>query len=1100
MSELKDQPIAQGTRKRTEYDDARRQRLALNIERSDGGMLQIVVATDMRSNEEEPEIQQNTLLAVVPLARLPGHDQYDKAPKGALPRPGRIYIFQSGKLWRELTCDGQGNLADVDVAHWRAQAVQGKPANERNPVGKPLALTLVPMLLKGRFVGDQYSMAYSEKAWTWEYITWLEADGHRVRSRCQDVAPAWSAARVGGEQWRPTQAMPVIVIDRQVDGLRARDFNVESNLADPATFTPAFGGFTETEWVVRLQRTQEQLAALEQGEQPRPLPALDAGQDVLADKQLRGYPRLVGLMLDDPLFALRHATAQARLAEAYLLSLNALITHCPNGRYAQVVYSTVLRPGNNPLAKFSDLVDRPSLLETVFEKERKAAREYLERVLERLVALLEQRLEVVAADWLFSHDERLLEPYAWFTEALDALNKLPARCDALCHAPTSPALEASIDRLLQSLLQAQHPFSRLLLEGTEGALPEAVKRLQALQAQRREPDPAHMGLSTLLQTSAIDAPATDELFIYKNMTALIGDFMDILGIAVATQLERLADSLVNIELHRLFAPAFGVLEKLSPSWKGLELMLKGDVAARGWVILGVEGAGLKHGLTVEERRTLTRKSYRYATLHDPAGNPIGSTSPRHAGPQQANLGRVTVVAAPADHPQVKRFSAWKLQASRSMQGVLETPALPLVAVVCALFNLQGQIVGMRGLKEEAGDGYTRYIAGRRSAIADLTVALGNLTKPVLGAENGLVKALEKPRFDVSKVSARWAANLYEQTGSTRLPVLRLVSGWAMFLTMGLAAWDAKRAWHQGDRDASLAYGVAAAGGAAWTAYALGMAINPFVLVAGGVLFIGGSVLANWLVDSDAEALLKNGPFGRDHGQVGLLDNLLGEDQRFAHLQDPQVAYTQLLGILGKPTIQAMRLAAWRTQATPAQRRQLQAVETARQASVIDRRWGDVNPALQAFDDDDWVLTLHSPLLAMFGGERDVQLFAEEQLAVLPRTGAFNVERVERRAIDTPKLTAWPLDEGTVLYVLPRQFPPMQLSSLQRHQYSVTHRLRISAQFHLGQEDSSTHALVLPQPTPKRWQAYTPAFRRRPPYTAQPDDVPYWQIEISEFKA
>jgi len=273
-----------------------------------------------------------------------------------------------------------------------------------------------------------------------------------------------------------------------------------------------------------------------------------------------------------------------------------------------------------------------------------------------------------------------------------------------------------------------------------------------------------------------------------------------------------------------------------------------------------------------------------------------------------------------------------------------------------------------------------------------------------------------------------------------------------------------------------------------------------VLVAGGVLFIGGSILANWLIDSDAEALLKNGPFGRDHGQVGLLDSLLGDDQRFAHLQDPQVAYTQLLGILGKPVIQVTRLAAWRKQAAPAQRALMQGIEAERQASAPDNRWSCVNPALQAFEDDDWVLTIHSSLLAMFRGEHDFQLFAEEQLGVLPRTGAFNVERVERRGIDNPKLSALPLDEGAVLYVLPRQFPQMQLSPLQRHHNSVTQRLKVSAQFHLGQAGSSTHALVLPQPTPKRWQAYNPAFRNRPAQNAQPDDVPYWQIEISEFKA
>ncbi|KFX71216.1 hypothetical protein TMS3_0104590 [Pseudomonas taeanensis MS-3] len=1100
MSELKNQPIDQGTRKRTEYDNARRARLALNIERTDGGMLQIPVESDMRSHEEEQEIQQNTFLAVVPMARLPGHDQFNEAPKGALPRPGRIYVFQNGKLWRELACDGQGSLSDVDVAHWRKLVNQGEPADDRTPVGKPLALTLVPMLLKGRFVGDQYAMAYSEMAWTWEYIAWLEANSSRVRNRCQNLAPAWSAAVVGGEQWKPTQAMPIIVIDKQVEGLRARDFNVESTLADPAVFTPSFAAFTETEWVVKLQRTQEQLAAAQQGEQPYPLPTLEASQDVLAEKKLRGYPQLVGFMLDDPLFALRHATTQARLAEAYLLSLNALIAHRPNGRYAQVVYSTVMRPGKNPLAKFSDLIDKPNLLKTVFEDERKAVRNDLEHVLKQLVGLFEKRLDVVAADWFFSHDERLLEPYAWLTEALDSLNKNPAQCDALCHASTSPELEASIDRLTQALLQAKHPLARRMLVGGGGELPEAAKRLQALLAKKREPDPARMGLSTLLQTAAIDTAGTDTLALYKNMTALVGDFMDLFATAVGTQLNRLSASLVNIELSRLFAPAFGVLEKLSPSWKGLKLMPKGDATAQGWVILGVEGAGLRHGLTVEERRTLTRKNYRYATLHDKAGTPIGSTSPRLAERQLPNLGRIAVIAAPADHPQVHNLSAWKLQANRTIQATMETPVVPLVAVVCAMFNLQAQMVAFRGLKEEAGDGFARGVIGVGVAGLDQAVALGALTKPMLGAENGLVTALNKPRFDVAKISTRWAASLYEQTGSTKLPVLRLVSGFAMVFTTGLAAWDAKRAWHQGDHDAALAYGVAAAGGAAWTAYAFGMAINPFVLVAGGVLFIGGGILANWLVDSDAEALLKNGPFGRDQGQVGLLDGLLGDDQRFAHLQDPQVAYTQLIGILGKPVIQVSRLADWRAQAAPAQRALMQAIEAERQSSAPDSRWSCANPALQAFENEDWVLTVHSPLLAMFRGEHDFQLFAEEQLGVLPRTGVFNVERVERRGIDTPKLSALALDEGTVLYVLPRQFPQLQLSPLQRHHNSVTQRLKVSAQFHLGQAGSSTDSLVLPQPTPKRWQAYSPAFGNRPAQNAQPDDVPYWQIEISEFKA
>ncbi|RHW19525.1 hypothetical protein [Pseudomonas jilinensis] len=1100
MIELKDQAIEQGVRKRAEYDSAQRARLALNIERTDGGVLHILVEKDMRSHEEEPEIQQNTFLAVLPMVRLPGHDEYNKPPRGALPRAGRIYIFCQGKLWRELVCDGKGNLADVDIVYWRKQAEQEQQADEREPVGKPLAVTLLPIMLQGRFVADQYCMAYSEMAWTWEYITWLEASESRVQARCQGITPAWSAAVLGGEHWQATQAMPAVLIDKHVEGLRARDFNVESTLVDPAAFVPSFTAFSGNELVVKLQRIQEKLASIQQGEQPAALPELATDVDVLEDKKLRGYPRLVGLMLDDPLFVLRHATAQARQCEAYLLCLNALVAQGDNGNYAQVVYSTVMRPGDNPLAKFRHLIDRPHLLEAVFEDERKATRDYLEQILRRILVLFEQDLDIIAADWLYSRDERLLEPYAWLTEALDALNKLPSQCDALCHSQTDTSLEPRINRLATALLGANHRFTRHILAGADGQLPESAKRLLTLLASESEPDPARMGLSSLLQAANIERAPADQLFIYKNKAALVSDLMDVFATAVGTQLNRMAGSLVNIELPRLFAPSFGVLEKLSSSWQGLQLMPRGEAAARGWVILGVEGAGLRYGLSAEERRTLTRQSYRYATLHDRSGTSIGSTSPRHANRELPNLGKITVVAAPADHPQVQKLSAWKLEANRAIQGMLETPTLPLVAVVCALFNLQANIVGMRGLNQEGLEGGIRFQLGKASAVADLAVALGNLTRPILGMDNRLVTLLNKPRFDVSRISSSWAAKLYEQTGSTKLPILRTLSAVAMAATSVLAVWDAKRSWHQGDHDAALAYGVAATGAAAWTAYALGMAINPFVLVAGGVLFIGGSLLANWLIDSDAEAILKNGPFGREHGQVGALDRLLGDDKRFAHLQDPQTAYTQLLGILGRPVIRVERMATWLHQATSAQRILIQAIDAERSPSVSPPlSCVPPTPQLPRFDADDWVVSIHSPLLSMFAGEHEFQLYAEEQLGALPRQGLASAEQTTRKAVNDAKLSGLALDQGTVLYVLPNQFRQVHLTPVQRHHYTFTHRLKVTAQFHLLQADNKAHVLVLPQPSPKRWQAYDPSFKRRPAATTRPDDAPYWQIETSEFK-
>ncbi|HHX7067202.1 TPA: hypothetical protein ACVGOK_004465 [Pseudomonas aeruginosa] len=159
MSGFQDQSIDEGVRKRTAYQNDRRARLALNVERQDGGILQIPVASDMLGHEEHERIQQNTFLAVMPLVRLPtlGKAGYgDQLPAGALPRAGRIYLFQDGKLWRELECDGKGNLFEVDLLQGRSQRADKRPA-----VGKTQALILVPVLVKGQFVIPRYTMAYS---------------------------------------------------------------------------------------------------------------------------------------------------------------------------------------------------------------------------------------------------------------------------------------------------------------------------------------------------------------------------------------------------------------------------------------------------------------------------------------------------------------------------------------------------------------------------------------------------------------------------------------------------------------------------------------------------------------------------------------------------------------------------------------------------------------------------------------------------------------------------------------------------------------------------------------------------------------------------
>jgi len=252
-----------------------------------------------------------------------------------------------------------------------------------------------------------------------------------------------------------------------------------------------------------------------------------------------------------------------------------------------------------------------------------------------------------------------------------------------------------------------------------------------------------------------------------------------------------------------------------------------------------------------------------------------------------------------------------------------------------------------------------------------------------------------------------------------------------------------------------------------------------------VLFIVGNIVAGWLTDSDIEALFKNGPFGKQQGEVGLLDKVLGDDQRFSHLANPDHAYQQLLGVLGKPVIRISRLGDWLRQLPPAAQKRILRLE---------RRPGYRGGAFEA---EDWAVILHSPLLSMFDA-RKFQLYATEELSVLPFSGVFNVARVERQPINTTKLSAQPLDDSTVLYILPRQRSLMTQTPLQRHAQRVTQGLRVQGQFHLLQGTAELEELVLPQPSPKTWRPYQPGFAKPP--AAPNEEAPYWQIEVAEFNA
>ena len=1070
MSSFNDQNIEQGVRKRTEYDNAQRARLVLNIDRKDGGKLQLPLLLDARTTEEEVNVQQNTLLAVMPLARLPGYDSVTESPRGALPRPGRIYVFQKNKLWRELECDGKGQLSEVDVAHWRKLAGQGGEADQRPPVGKTQYLIILPMFLQGRDVANDIYMAYSEMPWTWEYIQWLEASSGRVQCRCQNVRPAWAAAVVDAKQWKPTQSVPALPISNIRKGLRARELHLETLLEDPALFTPELKELPSNAPIRQLERYKKELAGHLGIESPSPLPELPTGTDLLDEYKLRPYPRLVGLILDDPLFALRHAIAQARLDMELLHIQNALIPHQPYGRYAELLYQHALSP-QGALAELQRHIDVPALKKASLHDERRVVRHRLYRVQNRVVELANGRLSGVFNDFLHAHDERLLEPYALISEIQQALRS-PVASDAHCIEPEDRQTASRTLQLAVQLAEGKHRLSQGLLPKTPEQRPTTVTRLDKLKNSRTAVKPERAGLSSMNFFG--QAYAAQNMLL--GLDELFGDF--IRSSALVLKSVEQSEKLTQIKLEKLFTPSFNLLKQMHSQAAGLQLISQGQALGQDMVVLGAHGGGLSFGLSLAERQTLTRENYLYANVQAKDGSTSATTSGKQANRlnlARHNLGQVTVVAAPANDPVVAQFA--KIRRIAPHLGRLETigttPTLPALAVVCAIFNLYANTAGTIELLNKET---TRFIGGALSASVDLALA-GNTTALRILERSGKAETFwyrfwEKTGIDVSGLSQRWADNLAKRTGSSLLSVSRMANVGGITLTAALFAWDGYRAYRDGEDDQALAYGgLAFAGAATWALYGLGLLGGPLVLVAGVGLFLGGLLAAALLADGPAEQAIKHGPFGTK--------------QRLPQMNDPRLAYQQLLGALAQPQIQIAHLSDWFASAAKADRQTLQEVAAQQRVKL---------------EPQDWVVGLQSTLLSQYPAGQGFTLRAWERRADRTHSSGWNYHRPARE-IRQQKLGPLILDGTRMLFVLPRQYAPEQ--DRQNALYGFRYALRVCAQFRLNEhqclasDTDGYRELVLPQPAPRSWKPYIPSPAPQAHQTEE--DIPYWRIEQSDYR-
>lgn len=154
--------------------------LTLNIKKAEDGAIRLPLLDEPRATRRTARTQPNLLFPIYPLAALPAHEGKHNH---ALLRPGYLYVFWKGILWRELQNDENGKLRDVDLAQWRKRAKNAERdgLDEREATGAELDTVWVPARFQGvasaQWTIQDIEIAWSEEQWSWDYIESLES-GH----------------------------------------------------------------------------------------------------------------------------------------------------------------------------------------------------------------------------------------------------------------------------------------------------------------------------------------------------------------------------------------------------------------------------------------------------------------------------------------------------------------------------------------------------------------------------------------------------------------------------------------------------------------------------------------------------------------------------------------------------------------------------------------------------------------------------------------------------------------------------------------------------------------------------------------------------------
>lgn len=892
--EFQEETREQSVFRQADYDDSSPADLVLEIPKREGGTITLPLLQQARSNEEREDVQENTLMRVMPLAEI-----LDNAPVNsggvtvntglgvALLRPGYLYVFKGQTLWRELEVGPDGRMSDIDLARYRPDNLEQSTSTRRDSEGEWSSDVLIPAFLQGRAVMHDYRVAFSEVQWSWSRIHTLETDSAALNKRTTSIAPAYVAVQLGTsqefvsfERGFPAQAI------QSMPPLRTRDLGVELMLEQPVHFTPAFEQPEPEELCQRLATRLQSIT--EDGEEA---PNLDIGckpaKDALAN--LRNRKGIACAAVSDVLFKFRHSLAQIHQALQYLDVIEISLKGQPLAHSATLIRQAVFDPrknGPSPLAEYGDAVDRNKLDEVLLTGERQYAADIINQHVGKLKALMENgELDAVLADYLTQDGIGVCEAYCLCADHLNVLQKIP---DILA----GHGIEEE-HRILSSLnhwiassnwLDVWSPTRQ-----TDESEYSTFSRLQQLAADQTDINDDHLDqlhlqslalLKKQVQQAKADNQSEEQDAKHAGQVAkLVSDVMGEWSGALLAVVRRFIqeDNINAVHIPRIMQGVASISAIGDPNLEGIDVMRRGDVDLSRQTIIGVHGEGIKYGLTDLDRANLLKrgKEYLYANLLNESGEVTGSTSTRQAADTiEDGIKKVSmdawVFTVPAGHPEAQKLSLFKVNLAKRIGKVVDGPSVSASLVALAMFNIfiesevayhqyeKGQIQGFTATKIFGG------FVDLTAASMKLRIITANLSGHDLSATSKFYRFSNFPLFNM-KSAPIVGPRLLKVGAPTLVRTVSAVSFAGGVIAVGISAWDMRLSLSRGDTDAAQGHAIAMVGGSIFLAAPVmaGLLAIPGWgwAILGISMAVGGSLFADSAKDDDFERLLKNGPLG-----------------------------------------------------------------------------------------------------------------------------------------------------------------------------------------------------------------------------------------------